>query len=125
MEEEEDQIVWKLTPIGVFSLKFSWDNIQVVMPKVEWAKLFWFNSNIPRHSMIAWLAWSNALKTHDFLVRHDILQVDGLSPDELIMVHVLFVCAHAGALELRKWLDVYIQRNKLDSRISVKDLRHL
>lgn len=48
------------------------------------------------------------------------MQVEGLAPDEVTMVSVLSACAHAGALELGKWVHAYIEKNGLDRRISMK-----
>ncbi|OVA18322.1 Pentatricopeptide repeat [Macleaya cordata] len=48
------------------------------------------------------------------------MQVNGTDPDQVTMVSVLSACAHAGALELGKWVHAYLERNNLDSRISVK-----
>lgn len=48
------------------------------------------------------------------------MQVEGLAPDEVTMVSVLSACGHAGALELGKWVHAYIEKYRLDGRISVK-----
>ncbi|RZC78720.1 hypothetical protein C5167_002928 [Papaver somniferum] len=48
------------------------------------------------------------------------MQVHGSEPDEITMVSVLSACAHAGALELGKWVHAYLEKNNLDGKISVK-----
>ncbi|KAL5992013.1 hypothetical protein ACLOJK_012926 [Asimina triloba] len=48
------------------------------------------------------------------------MQVGGVVPDGVTLVSVLSACAHAGALELGKWVHAYAERNELDARINVR-----
>ncbi|PSS01131.1 Pentatricopeptide repeat-containing protein [Actinidia chinensis var. chinensis] len=41
------------------------------------------------------------------------MQVSGVRPDEVTMVSVLSACADLGALELGKWVESYIEREKV------------
>lgn len=44
------------------------------------------------------------------------MQVDGVRPDEITMVLVLSACADLGALELGRWVESYIKREKFEMR---------
>ncbi|XP_010922370.1 pentatricopeptide repeat-containing protein At4g21065 [Elaeis guineensis] len=48
------------------------------------------------------------------------LQLAGVWPDAITMVGVLSACAVAGALELGKWAHAYIEKHRMDGRISVR-----
>ncbi|KAI3879930.1 hypothetical protein MKW98_018169 [Papaver atlanticum] len=48
------------------------------------------------------------------------MQVHGSEPDKVTMVSVLSACAHAGALELGKWIHACLEKNNLAGKISVK-----
>ncbi|XXG83408.1 hypothetical protein AAC387_Pa10g1169 [Persea americana] len=47
------------------------------------------------------------------------MQIAGLEPDEISVVSVLPACAHLGALELGKWIHVYVDKNELLSRVCI------
>lgn len=50
-----------------FSVKDVWEELKGVNPFQSWTRLVWFNSNIPNHSFILWLAIQGRLKTQDRL----------------------------------------------------------
>ncbi|KAL0327429.1 UNVERIFIED_CONTAM: Pentatricopeptide repeat-containing protein [Sesamum angustifolium] len=42
------------------------------------------------------------------------MQILGVKPDEISMVMVLSACADLGALELGRWVESYIKREKIE-----------
>ncbi|XP_058109733.1 pentatricopeptide repeat-containing protein At5g48910-like [Magnolia sinica] len=79
---------------------------------------------MPERETVSWNAMITGYFQNGFSVEALSLfremQVGGLSPDGVTMVGVLSACAHAGALELGKWVHAYVEKNGLDGRISVK-----
>ncbi|XP_077242722.1 uncharacterized protein LOC143883262 [Tasmannia lanceolata] len=67
LKDSEDQVIWKASPDGKFSLKSAWDQIRTRYSRPAWAKTIWANGHIPRHSLIAWQALNNRLYTRDRL----------------------------------------------------------
>ncbi|KAF8397594.1 hypothetical protein HHK36_016514 [Tetracentron sinense] len=47
------------------------------------------------------------------------MQIVGMSPDEITVVSVLPACAQLGALVSGEWIHLYVERNRLDCKISV------
>ncbi|XP_071721161.1 pentatricopeptide repeat-containing protein At4g21065-like [Rutidosis leptorrhynchoides] len=47
------------------------------------------------------------------------MQIDGVRPDEITMVSVLSACSDLGALELGKWVENYIEREKITKSIEL------
>ncbi|KAF8412252.1 hypothetical protein HHK36_000212 [Tetracentron sinense] len=64
--EEEDLIIWKPNSNGIYSVKSAWNAIRSVKPRVHWGQLCWFNMDIPRHSLIAWLICASEGLDHLF-----------------------------------------------------------
>ncbi|GAV88630.1 zf-RVT domain-containing protein, partial [Cephalotus follicularis] len=50
-----------------FSIKRAWESIRASAPLVDWAKLVWHPSRIPKHAFCLWMAILDALKTLDKL----------------------------------------------------------
>lgn len=55
---ENDQVVWRATPQGVFSTKTAWEIIRTQAPRVDWHETVWFTHHIPKHSFLAWRVMS-------------------------------------------------------------------
>ncbi|CAH9076775.1 unnamed protein product [Cuscuta europaea] len=47
------------------------------------------------------------------------MQIAGVKPDEITMVSILSACRELGALELGKWLEEYIEREKLQKSMEL------
>ncbi|KAF7817242.1 pentatricopeptide repeat-containing protein [Senna tora] len=47
------------------------------------------------------------------------MQVKGVHPDEITMVSVLSACTNLGALELGKWIESYVKREKLQQPVEL------
>lgn len=47
------------------------------------------------------------------------MQVKGICPDEITMVSVLSACTDSGALELGKWIESYVKREKLQQPVEL------
>ncbi|KAL7618128.1 hypothetical protein Lser_V15G01683 [Lactuca serriola] len=49
------------------------------------------------------------------------MQIAGVKPDEITMVSVLSACSDLGALELGKWVENYIEREKIPKSIELSN----
>lgn len=58
---------WQLIPRGVSS---AWDIFRRKKALVPWYKLMWFKKNIPRHSIVIWIAIKVRLQTKDKIIRY-------------------------------------------------------
>ncbi|XP_077249224.1 uncharacterized protein LOC143888680 [Tasmannia lanceolata] len=56
-----NQIIWKPSSDGTFSLKSAWDILRPKHPKAPWASSIWFSGHIPKQSVTSWQAL-----LHDF-----------------------------------------------------------
>ncbi|XP_024171665.1 uncharacterized protein LOC112177615 [Rosa chinensis] len=52
----KDSIMWLPSTTGKFSTASALEQFRYHYPSIDWAKLIWFNNNIPRASFILWLA---------------------------------------------------------------------
>lgn len=79
---------------------------------------------MPEREIVTWNAMITGYFQNGFseeaLSMFRAMQVLGFVPNDVTMVTVLSACAHAGALELGKWVHAYIERNGLAGEISVK-----
>ena len=67
-------------------------------PKVEWSKMVWERTTIPKHRFIVWLAWMGRLKTKE------LLSMTGMTIDTSCMLcgmpkettkHLFFDCCYS------------------------------
>ncbi|XP_026431629.1 uncharacterized protein LOC113328844 [Papaver somniferum] len=65
---ERDQIFWKPSITGQFSMKHTYIALSDHLPSPPWNYLVWFKKHIPRHSFISWLAFHRRLKTRSKLL---------------------------------------------------------
>lgn len=65
----EDRIVWSLSPDGNLNSKTAWNLIRQTYPKVDYAGIVRNKLNIPKHSIIAWMALNSGLLTADRVSR--------------------------------------------------------
>ncbi|KAL4334912.1 hypothetical protein GQ457_07G024120 [Hibiscus cannabinus] len=90
-----------------------WEKIRDRSVKVEWQKLVWFSSHVPKHSIIAWMAILNRLPTKDRLLKMGIALNDVkcvLCLDALeTRSHIFFDCPFAAGV----W-EALLQICKLD-----------
>ncbi|KAM6542491.1 hypothetical protein CsatB_006938 [Cannabis sativa] len=86
--------------------------------RLYWSKETWSRLNIPKHSVIAWLAMLNRLKTQDRLMRFG-LKIQGtccLCELQLeTCQHLFFECSVAGKClqDLKNWLSWHAQTSSL------------
>nr|GEW39637.1 hypothetical protein [Tanacetum cinerariifolium] len=69
-----DQLEWH-NELGLskpFSVATVWSTIRPRNAKVDWCKVVWFSSCIPRHAFNFWLVIKQRLKTQDKLARWDV-----------------------------------------------------
>ncbi|KAL4039149.1 hypothetical protein IC575_002794 [Cucumis melo] len=80
---------------------------------------------MPEKDYVSWTAMidgyirSNRFKEALELFRN--MQATNVKPDEFTMVSVLTACAHLGALELGEWIRTYINRNKINNDLFVRN----
>nr|TKR98075.1 hypothetical protein D5086_0000206760 [Populus alba] len=63
----EDQCIWRLNPLGTYTIKSAWDFLRGKKPLNNLCHILWFKGHIPRHSFIMWLASLGRLRTMDRL----------------------------------------------------------
>nr|GEX29514.1 hypothetical protein [Tanacetum cinerariifolium] len=71
---DPDQLEWH-NELGLskpFSVATVWSTIRRKNAKVDWCKVVWFSSCIPRHAFNFWLVIKQRLKTQDKLARWDV-----------------------------------------------------
>lgn len=61
-ENEDDEIIWKLTPTGTFTVKSAWNSFRSPAPKWEFHKAIWNSHCIPKASFCSWMAANYRLK---------------------------------------------------------------
>lgn len=64
---EEDEIFWKHSPSGEFTVKSAWEVLRQPSQKWDLHRLVWNNKCIPKMSFCNWLAVNQKLKTLSFL----------------------------------------------------------
>lgn len=64
---QEDTIIWKLQPLGVFSINSAWDALRSQKAVVEWASVAWHKYAVPKFSCYSLLAVSRRLLTKESL----------------------------------------------------------
>ncbi|XP_028090361.1 uncharacterized protein LOC114290624 [Camellia sinensis] len=63
-----DQVIWKLTTDGQFSIHSAWNHWRRSFGRVVWHKLLWGPHRIPKVNFIVWVAIHNRLYTGDRLM---------------------------------------------------------
>ncbi|KAF5204288.1 RNA-directed DNA polymerase (reverse transcriptase)-related family protein, partial [Thalictrum thalictroides] len=75
-EEEKDQIVWSPHPKGIFSTSTAYAAMRRSRNiKVDWTRVVWHKTSIPRQSFKTWLAVIGKLDTQDRLLSWGVLKV--------------------------------------------------
>ncbi|KAF5196086.1 hypothetical protein FRX31_014323 [Thalictrum thalictroides] len=74
-EEEKDQIVWSPHPKGIFSISTAYAALRRRNTKVDWTRVVWHKTSIPRQSFTTWLAVMGKLDTQDRLLSWGVLKV--------------------------------------------------
>ncbi|GAV92962.1 zf-RVT domain-containing protein, partial [Cephalotus follicularis] len=91
-----DHIFWEKVG-SPFSIKSAWESIRASAPLVDWAKLVWHSSRIPKHAFCLWMAILNALKTLDKLfllgIVHDTCCKFNCGGNESVE-HLFFACPY-------------------------------
>lgn len=119
VEKEGAYYRWKASAPS-FSSSAAYKALFPVFPKVGWCKLVWSKMNLPRHSMILWLAFHEKLQTRVFL-RMRGLDIDTVCPlctvAEESRDHLFFNCDFSERL----WSKVcdYVYEHQVPSDWSV------
>ncbi|GAV92425.1 zf-RVT domain-containing protein, partial [Cephalotus follicularis] len=99
-----DHIFWDKVG-SPFSIKSAWESIRASAPLVDWAKLVWHSSRIPKHAFCHWMAIQNALKTMDKLfllgIVHDTCCKFNCGGNESVE-HLFFACPYTNGI----WTEV-------------------
>ncbi|XP_026419465.1 uncharacterized protein LOC113315396 [Papaver somniferum] len=66
---EIDQIFWKPSTSGQFSIKDTYISISDHLVSQDWMPLVWFKKHIPIHSFISWISIHKILKTRNKLLK--------------------------------------------------------
>lgn len=69
----QDEMIWKPSPTGEFSLKFALNDSMEGIATIDWHNLIWFKGNIPKHSFFSWMAFHNGLKINKLLAAKNIV----------------------------------------------------
>lgn len=105
-ETKEDCILWKANKQRVLTIKLALEAIIQPQVKVNWAKLMWSSSNIPRHSFIYWLALQGKLLTKNKLLHWKVVDTNMCvlcKSDSETIEHLFFDCALSKVV----WEQVY------------------
>ncbi|GAV92363.1 zf-RVT domain-containing protein, partial [Cephalotus follicularis] len=91
-----DHIFWE--KVGSHcSIKRAWESIRASSPLVDWAKLVWHPSCIPKHAFCLWMEILDALKTLDKLLQlgivHDACCRFNCGDNETVE-HLFFACPY-------------------------------
>lgn len=70
---DDDEIIWKPSPSGVFTSNSAYRALSKVGSRFRWYNVVWGKLVQPKHSFLAWQICSNSLQTQDRLVRKGIL----------------------------------------------------
>lgn len=62
-----DEVLWTTSRFSTYTAANTWDAIRTHCPLVQWHKLLWLPKNIPRHSLIIWMAITKKLRTDNKL----------------------------------------------------------
>ncbi|XP_050207652.1 uncharacterized protein LOC126657072 [Mercurialis annua] len=100
-DERDDEVSWKFSKSGKFSINSAWDYFRTKYPKVPWWKIIWGSGCIPKHSFIAWLAIKKSLKTRDKLKRWGCIDNENCvfcnnAPESV--EHLFFECPELNAV---------------------------
>ena len=66
---DEDSAQWMISTSRRFTCSSAWNEIRVKHEEVDWWKLIWPHTSIPKNSFICWLATINRLSTRERLVK--------------------------------------------------------
>ena len=66
---ESDRVIWNLNSSGKFTIADTWQHLRMKQTEVQWWKLLWFPTTIPKHSFIGCLAIKNRLTTKNRLLQ--------------------------------------------------------
>ncbi|KAF6158392.1 hypothetical protein GIB67_022472 [Kingdonia uniflora] len=97
----EDEVIWKASTSGTFTMKSSYEEIRHHNPTWNYAQLIWFNGCIPSHSFITWNIFKGALKTQTKLKRWGLVAQSVCLfcwAEEETENHIFFTCCYA------KWI---------------------
>lgn len=116
LNEHEDQITWKLTSSGVYTVSSAWNCIRSHHPKVPWCKLLWGQMHIPRHSFICWFVMHRRLSTRSRLVKWGIVNDASCcfcGHEEETLNHLFFGCCFTADVWKRVLHACQFSRNPL------------
>lgn len=110
----DDEIIWKKSESGIFSLSMAVGNLQTQAQGNFWKDHIWFRGCIMKHSICLWMAIKDILKTKDILgargVQCNPICVLCNSQDETSM-HLFISCPYAS----NNWNSILSKFNSVGS----------
>ncbi|KAL6008254.1 hypothetical protein ACLOJK_033760 [Asimina triloba] len=74
---------------------------------------------MPERNVVSWnsmiLGLAQQAESKEALILFRKMQGKGIKPDDVTLVGVLNSCANIGALEMGKWVHIYIEKNHIDT----------
>ena len=74
--QDHDEIVWKPSPNGLYSLRSAWNQVRVSYPAVSWHSIVWFKEIIPSQAVSSALAFLSRLLCYTHLTPHQEIQTN-------------------------------------------------
>ncbi|XP_074271403.1 uncharacterized protein LOC141595338 [Silene latifolia] len=112
--------VWQ-SDQGIYTVSIGYQWLLGVQHKVPWVPLIWNHYNVPKHSIIGWLAIHKRLMTKDRLLRFGVLSdaiCDMCLDHQEDHQHLLYGCAFSAQcwLSLQEWLGIKLPQNGILER---------
>ncbi|XP_074293342.1 uncharacterized protein LOC141620341 [Silene latifolia] len=101
---------------GIYSVSSGYQWLQGVQHKVPWVPLIWNRYNVPKHSIIGWLAIHKRLMTKDRLLRFGVIsdaKCDMCLDQHEDHQHLLYECAFSVQCwtSLQDWVGIKLPRS--------------
>ncbi|XP_058216931.1 uncharacterized protein LOC131327817 [Rhododendron vialii] len=92
----EYEIIWAISPTGLYNSKHTWEALRNRGEKVQWASLVWFPRSVSKWSFILWLACLRRLSTKERLCQWG-MTIDSVcvlcSQRDETLQHLFFACS--------------------------------
>lgn len=115
-EPKQDCIIQKLEKQGIFSVKLGLKSIIQPQMKINWARLVWSASNIPRHSFIFWLTLQKRLLRKNKLFKGKVIDSNMCVLCKYArenVEHLFFECVYSKAVWKHVLVAINVKRNPL------------
>ncbi|XP_074283402.1 uncharacterized protein LOC141607951 [Silene latifolia] len=100
---------------GSYSIKHGYNSVREIRPVVPWFHQVWSSWTVPKHRIIAWLSYQNALNTRAKLYRLGVSDRDTCCICEQgteTLQHLFFGCEYSNKIltYLENWLGIKVSR---------------